>query len=738
MKKILLSIVGILVAGAAIAQTYPYVDVNQISFVSQADLQNCNDSSLYFGDTIITRGIVITDGRFSEVASSSVTGGSRPFLAINDTSNGGVTGPFRGICIMGAFSSGTGTSPVTVIQTLRPGFEIEMTCIVNEFNGLIQLTPLDNSSITIVGAATAPAPVVVPVGDLQDNMRLNQLTTGEQWEGSYVELQNVTVTNVSAFSNRVEFTVEDASGNQILVADRFLAMRVAGIATVNPNSPVAVGSFIPPSVGTVYNYIRGVIFQDENGPCYPGASGFAGGYEINPIDSTDFDQAASPAIISSVQRDILIPNATQTVTITADIIDLDGTVTSATLAYTDDQTAGAALFSSIAMTNTSGSNYTATIPAFPLDSVVRYFIVAIDDSSNITSNPTSSVTGPLNTHFYTVRPNGATIMDIQYNPAGGDSPLEDDSVTVTGIVTASFQTGDLGYLYIQDATADEYAGVFINGGLNVFGLSKGDEVTVRGAVEESFGFTQLNAATVTPTGTIGVTINPVVLDPSDTILFGSNTGTALEKYESMLLRYEDKNLTKKIYVTNPIDSTSTGFVTGDYFVGTGPAATTEARILAGRQVDGEAQGSLNVSYVSDTASFGSGLNVAPIQLNRTYSFDAVEGILFYAFGNFKLTPRNNMDFYNVTVGIQSLTSNEVETAIYPNPAQNQVNIQIDEAYAFNTLNVQVIDLTGRLVMETQLNSAMSTLNMEELKRGMYLVRIANGTETIHASKLILK
>ena len=734
MKKLLLSIVGIFAAGAMFAQTYPYVDINQISFVSQANLQNCNDSSAYLGDTIRTRGVVIMDGNLSEVASGSITGGSRPFIHLTDTANGGAQFPFSAINLMGV-DAGTSNPNANIINALA-GDILDVVCIVSEFAGGIQLQPLSSTSVSVVGVANAPAPVVVPVGDLQNNQRVNLLTTGEQWEGSYIEIQNVTVTGVSTFSggNRTEITVEDASGNRILVADRYLGMRMSGVSTVNPNSPVAAGSFVPPAVGTVYNYIRGVVVQDENGPCYPGASGFAGGYEINPLDSNDFDKAASPAIISNVTRSVLIPNATQTVNVTADIIDFDGVVTSATLFYTADQAAPANLFQSVAMTNTSGSIYTATIPANPLDSVVRYFLVAVDDSANVTSSPSSSITGPLNTYFYTVRPNGATIMDIQFNPSAssGASPLENDTVTVTGIVTASFQVGDLGYLYMQDPTATEHAGIFVNGGpTSVFGLSRGDEITVRGIVEEAFGFTRLNALTVTATGNTG-TISAVTVDPSDAVLFGSSASPALEKYESMLLRYENPMMGGQVNVTD----FNLGF--GEFEVGSGANATVGARILTARQVLGQAQASLDVSYTSDTAQYGAGLNVAPVQLTNNFSFDAIEGILYYAFGNYKLTPRNNADFYNVTVGIESLTSTQVETSIYPNPAQNQVNIKIDEAYAFTNLNVQVVDLTGRVVLDTQINSAMSLLNVEGLEKGLYLVRIANGSETIHASKLILK
>ena len=422
MKKILLSVIGLFAAGIVSAQ-FPYVDINQINFVSQADLQNCNDSSAYLGDTVITRGVVVTDGNLSEVASGSIQGGSRPFISIADTSiisNGNVAAPFKGAVIMGAFNS----VPNTAIENSLAGDIIEITAVVNEFNGMLQLEPISSNAVSFVGFASAPTSAVVPVSDLQDNMRINKLPSGEQWQGSYVELQNVTVTSISTFSsggrNRIEFTVQDGSGNRLLVADRFLPMILDGQQTVNPNSPDTAGSLVAPSVGTVYNHIRGIIFQDENGPCYPNASGFAGGYEISPVYASDLDKAASPATIASVERNPLVPNATQTVTVTADIFDTDGIVTSATLYYTADQTAPANLFQSVAMTNTSGSIYTATIPANPLDSVVRYFVEAVDDSSNVTVNPSTPTGAPLNTFFYTVRPNGATIMDIQFTPSLND------------------------------------------------------------------------------------------------------------------------------------------------------------------------------------------------------------------------------------------------------------------------------------------------------------------------------
>jgi hypothetical protein len=731
MKKTLLSIFGLLMVTLLSAQ-YQNVSITQINASSAMDLQNCVDTSAYLGDTITTMGIVVIDGNLSEVSSSSITGGSRPFISLVDTANNGAPGAFKGIVVMGVNAGGTPNTPNSNIENALAGDTILITGVVGEFAGALQLQPLDANSVTTLGFTTAPTYATVPVADLQDATRQNVLTTGEQWDGSYVEIQNVTVTSVSVFSggSRTEFTVADANGNQILVADRFLPMRLAGNSTVNPNSPLTTGTFVAPSVGTVYNHIRGLIFQDENG-CR-GGGGFAGGYEINPFDTLDIDKAASPAQITLVNRTPAVPNGTQSVNVSAEIVDNDGFVTSATLYYTSDQSAAANTFSSVMMT-ASGANYSATIPAFPNDSIVRYYIEAIDDSSNVSTSP-----GLNDYYFYTVRANGMNITDVQFTlPGSSDaSPYEGDTVTFTGIVTASYQPNDLGYLYVQDANATEYAGIFVNGGgTAVFSLNRGDEVTINGIVQEQFGFTNIDALTVTTTGTTGVSVTPVVINPSDTNLFTSANRDNLEKYESMLVRYENPMVGGKVNIINP----NLGF--GEFSVGSGVAATTDARVLAGRQSGTSAQSSLNVSISSDTSTYGSGLNVTPVQASITQNMDALEGILYYSFSNFKLTPRNNADFIGFNeplVSIEPFVSTNVEVSIFPNPAEDRVNVSVSDAHNVNRLTIQVVDITGRVVVDQVSTLNNTSFNLEGLESGIYLIRVTENNEMIHSSKLFIK
>lgn len=728
MRKLLLSLIGIFAAGFMSAQTYPYVDINTLMFVDSTSLANCVDTNIYLGDTVTTRGIVLTDGNLTEVASSSVQGGYRPFFSMVDTSNGGAQGPFNQMVVMAAFDNGNQLQAVSIVPTLRAGMEVEVTGVVTNFAGLVQLQPLNNNSVSIEGGAPQlPTPVVISAGDIQDQNRNNILPTGEQWEGAYVELRNMTVIANNSFSNRIEFTVADSNGNQVLIADRFLPMIAVGRQTSNPASPDTAGKMVAPAIGTIYNHIRGVIFQDENG-CAGGGS-YAGGYEINPVYATDFDKAAPPPQVTNIQRNPLVPNASQSVTVSADIVDLDGTVSSATLFYSADQTAATSLFQSVTMTN-SGSVYSATIPAFPLDSVVRYYISATDDSSLTTNTPVE---------YYTVRPNGLTIMDLQLVPSFGSgdaSAYEGDTVTVTGIVTAAIQGNDLGFLYIQDPNATGFAGIYISGGpTSIFGLSRGDEVRVTGIVEENFGFTQIAADSVVATSNTG-TINPIVLNPSNPNLFPFSN--ELEKYESMLLRYENPVVGGTVNIIDTNIRLQNGLSTGEFTVGSGFLATTAARVLTGRQVTGQAQGSANVSYVSDTAQFAVNLNVTPIQINRNYMMDYVEGILYYAFGDYKLTPRNNADFGNIVVSIEDIENSNVNTKLYPNPAQDRVMIQLDENYEFNQLEVEVIDLRGRIVVEHRTATHLSSINLSGLEGGMYIVKVMNQGEMIHSAKLMLK
>ena len=707
MKRQLLSLVFAALGFTAFGQSY--VSISDINYVSATDLAACDDTSAYLGQTIITRGVVVTPGNVSEVSSGSVTGGARPFIFIQDTAVGGQSTPFAGIEVMGVYSSSTGALqvPATFTQAL-PGDIVEVKGVVGEYNGSNQLSLADANSFSIVTVTTDPiVSDTITVGDLNDAQFVNNLNTGEGYEGAFVTLTNVTVTSVIPFSgNRVSFNIADANGNSLNVSDRFLAQKMTSWSTVNTNSPQTQGSFAPPVPGTFYTSISGVVRHDANG-----CTGDNGrGYEINPFAASHYDIGYAPPYIANFERDPAVPTSNQDAEITCSITDFDGSVDSVAIAWSAIDTQQVQNFTVVPMTLITGTTdeYFFEIPKQNDGTLVRYYLYSQDNDGNASYYPSTPINQAIpNVDFYTVRDNGLTIPDIQFTfNSNGASTLNAQTVTVTGIVTASTKIGDLGYLYLQDETATAWAGIWCVGiGLNSY--YREEEVTITGTVEEYYGMTRLNVISSNKTGN-KATITPTVIDPSDSASY-ANFGW--EPFESMFVRFEDPQA-GKLYVSQ----TNLGF--GDYAVSNSATAPVynSARVLAGRQAT-TAYSSLNVQLVTDTsyANLDGEMNYTPIVVDNTMNFDAIEGILYFGFSNFRLLPRNNMDFINPSVTLDSISvaSSPIgldewassNLKVYPNPAQNWIQLESagEGIWTISTIlgeTVTQMSTTGSLRMET--------------------------------------
>lgn len=657
MKKSVLSILFMAFMLSAFAQ-YPKVTIKEIQEVSASDLANCNGTTPYLNDTVTIVCYVVTDGNLSEVASGSVAGGNRPFLFLNDTANNGEVGPWTGIEMMGAYPTSTGLVPITNIEFLTQGDMIELTVIVKEFEGSTQVEPIDDNSFSVIGTLTPNITVPkVPVGDLNDDQRVNQLETGEQWEGVFIKLENVTVTNVNLFSgnSRVSFDVADNQGNVINVSDRFLAQRMTAHNVVNPNSPNSAanggpgtGTFTPPTVGTFYESLKGVARQSQNG-----CAGSGRGYELNPFDDSHYQVGIPRPVFSNTTRNPLVPNASQSVTVSVDVTILSGTVDTVTMFYTNDPTLPVSSYSSVIM-SASNETYSGTIPANPNGTKMYYFFTAKASNGETGQFPITPGSQSLpNTLFYTVRANGLTIMDIQEvsNPNVSDaSPLLGETVTISGVVTASQETSNLGSVYIQDPSSNEWSGIFLFGSPSLQALAVGDVATVTGTVQENFGFTRIDVSSAVKTGT--GTITPVVLDPSDATL-------VMEVYESMLVTFANPTTGGKIFVTNENADAPSNF--GEFTVGSDPAATTSRRVLAGRS-SGSSFSSLNFSLITNLFyATGQGvMNVPAVIANTSMEMDSLRGVVHYGFSNYKLTPRNNGDLFGLNVPLDPTPINAPE------------------------------------------------------------------------------
>lgn len=617
MKTRILTLLSVLSFALGYAQ-YPVVSIQDIQTVTQTALGNCDDQTFYLDDTVIVRAKVVMDGNLAVPSGAGATNGHK-----NLWLQQGDGGPYSGLDLFNLSGVSVSEDPHNLIA----GDSIEVVGFIDDYNGESEIMPLEGSSITILGQGQPITPTVIDISDLNDADRNNILTTGEQWEGVYVEVHGATVASVDFFSggSRVSFNIEDQSGNLVNVSDRFLVQKLPGEG----------GNFVAPNVGDQLDTLRGIVAHSKNN-C-PGFNGR--GYEIYPFQESDYVYGASAPRIFNIGRSPLVPSSTQTVDVQAEITDNDGNVSSATVYYATGASGGT--FTAVAMTNTSGDDYEASLPAQADGTLVRWYISATDDSGLVTTLPNSDPNTL--TYLYRVRNNGLSIFDVQYTPfSAGTSPYVGQTVSVEGVVTASINsqdTGDLGYVYIQQENQLTYAGIWLQQGSTLTSLSRGDKVEVEGTVVESFGMTALTDISSISNAGSG-TIAPLVLNPDS---FSIYNGATQEQFEGMLVRYEHPTAGNRLYVVEKNADAVTGNNYAEYRVGTDEFnPTAGSRIIAGRQ---SGSSSLYVSYVNDSIWETSNgvMNVPAYAVNYGNSMESMSGILYYSFGSMKLLPRNNND-----------------------------------------------------------------------------------------------
>ena len=78
--------------------------------------------------------------------------------------------------------------------------------------------------------------------------------------------------------------------------------------------------------------------------------------------------------------------------------------------------------------------------------------------------------------------------------------------------------------------------------------------------------------------------------------------------------------------------------------------------------------------------------------------------------------------------------NGASVRLYPNPAQAVLNIEVATAQPFS---FQIFDLSGKRLLQQEITSAQSSINISGLSAGVYIAEIQNGSETMR-QKLVVK
>lgn len=709
-----------------------------------------HDRSTKINDTVTVIGKVVAPAVVNASGNDFrilMRGSSSRTIYIQDTSNGN----FSGIIVRQA-----DTVSNTLINNLDSGMKVMVKGIVQEFPDIISsgATQLKLDTLTEIQILPTikrrPAPITVNVSDF-DSLGNVKFLKGEKYEGMYVQINNVTVGPQSGSGVRNIRRLIDAQGNFIYLRD------FSNFFSTSPTPSWGWTAWAPPSIGATVTSIRGVIINSA----YADANGGLYGYVIVPIYPNDLSLGNTPPFISSVSRSPGVPKPANTVQVNAvvsDTLDNPISVDSCQLYYRINK----GVYNRLNMSPT-GNIYSATMPAQPLGTLVEYFIKAKDNQGASRLSP--SDTGK-STYFYYVRNNDTmSIKDIQYTPNnGGFSGYNGYDVTTEGIVTADTSdipafsfTSEGGTqtsprrVIIQDGNiAGGWSGIWIDGNATD-ALVKGQRVRVRGTVNETNGMTRLIIATP---GDIQVLAsgqplpNFEVMSPAivaDNKLDGDTTA---EKWESVLIRFSNQCVVSCINAPSasgctsefPLPDTSFRRNFGEILV-VYPGENVEARI---ELQDGNHD---KVNGWDKTKANYYNPSLPGSLLWKWDGISSLQGVLYYAFGKYKMVPRTNADFGTV-IGVEPI--GEIATQFwlkqnYPNPFNPVTNI-VYNLPVESEVTLKVYNLVGQEV-RTLVNGEQSKGRYEimfdgmGLASGMYIYVIdatsSNGNRFREVKKMVL-
>ncbi|HTY60467.1 MAG TPA: hypothetical protein VMF59_16710, partial [Bacteroidota bacterium] len=564
MKK-LVSILCLLVLGVlpALSQTYPHVAVQDLQKVPLDSLLLADtlqasttrfsiQSSRYYHDTVETTGIVVIPKGVMGFNSSGWN------ILLYDTAD---VSQWRGIWVKINVITDSSQAKLDGFDALEAGDVVTIRGWVDEFptnalSSLTQFVYLPGKLITPIGHVAVPAPVKLNVSTFYQGSYPGgkiRYSTGEPYEGMYVEMTNLVVPSYSFAANGTFNIIQN--GNQISMYD------ASDYYTLRRANPPGYPYHLPPIQAQI-DTIRGIMWvvsgQDN-----------AKGYEIAPMLPGDLVVGASNPALNTARRTPMAPRPTDSVHVTVHAYKQTGgdLIDSVKLFYRFNSAA----FVALQMTApTTDSTWKAVIPPAPDSTFVRYYMRAYDHVGRVTPLVSYASSGGTDTSqgffFYESMNRPFTIKDIQYTPfSNGYSPYAADTVTAGAIVTVSgvvtADTSDI-YLngnpagtvggtygwYMQSGNAP-WSGIWIVGDTTMYKLHHGDSVTVTGSVEEWFTGGQR------VTTRISGIHNPIVRTSGNPIpaavakatsVFGPSVASGnanAEPYEGMLVKFTNAKVT---------------------------------------------------------------------------------------------------------------------------------------------------------------------------------------------------
>ena len=586
--------------------------------------------------------------------------------------------------VAGTYNSGThyiqgATGGISFFQNstgLVIGDVIELTGTVGSFSGEIQI---NSPSITTTGSAPEPTPAPYTPADVVNDYEL---------VGSFVA-----VTGIVTSKEGSQFTLGTGGEEDLIVY-------------IDSDTGIDLGAV---AVGDEYLVKSPVV-------------NFNGLIELKPRMQSDLVEdptGDTVPVISDVAVNNYVPRASTPLTVSADITD-NSAVQSATLYYRDANVDGpVGGWMSMAMNNTAGDLYEATIPGGHGGTEIEYYVEATDDGGQTVTLP-----GDAPTTFLELAVGLTSIYEMQYvhpDSANQDTPYLDRVVNVTGVVTAG--TGEAGApsrWVIQEREEGPhggyaYGGILVYEGTATYEYFRGDVVEIGGYGQEFFGLSE---------------IEPHNGEAVNLVAFGSELPPASR-------------------VNTRILADDTGEDGNGRF---GEAwESVWVKTFAAQVVDTLGFGEY---IVSDTGARADSVVVDPI-VDLTYiptigDVLFVEGFMDYAFGEFQVTPIAD-EFITLTqwTGVEDTPQVQASggfESIYPNPFNpaTKINFVLNRG---ELTQLNIYNLRGELVrslVNERLPMGSYSLTWDGrdadgqgVASGAYFARLRIGKDVLQVRKLSL-
>ena len=113
-----------------------------------------------------------------------------------------------------------------------------------------------------------------------------------------------------------------------------------------------------------------------------------------------------------------------------------------------------------------------------------------------------------------------------------------------------------------------------------------------------------------------------------------------------------------------------------------------------------------------------------------------------------VNPANGLNYYRLKIIDEngsyklseikavSLLNNDEKVTLFPNPAQQFFTVSFKQNSYINT-EIVLADITGRIIQKTNILSPLTTINLQNTEKGIYIVQVKENGIILNSQKLIV-